>query len=118
MHLLENLIGGGANIIFNYLYNVRDEWTWRPDERLSVRASATTFQQIEQFRLGDGRAWGGGFSVDKSVAERLALSAGVSMLRLSGDSAAGRDPWNQSRAWSSLRWELGSDPGLANTVRR
>jgi len=101
-----------------FLQSLNGSLTWRPDDRLSVRASATTFQQIEQFRLGDGRAWGGGFAVDKRVADRLGLSAGMSMLRLSGDGAAGRDPWNQSRAWSSLRWEIGSDPGLANRVRR
>ena len=91
---------------------------WRPGERLMVSASATTFQQIEQFRLGDGRAWGGGVSMDAGLTERLALSAGVSLLRLSTGGASGSTPWNQSRAWSSLRWELGSDPGLANRGRR
>jgi len=91
---------------------------WSRSDRLSLSLSAMSFQQIEQYRLGDGRALGGGFSVDADVTDRLAFQGGVSVLRHRGGADRLGSPWNQGRAWSSLRVQLGRDPGLANRSGR
>lgn len=83
-------------------------------DRLSATATMTTFQQIEEFRLGDGRAIGGGMSFDLGVTDRTLLSGGLSVLRHRGGGTTSASPWNQTRAWTSLRIELGSDPGLTS----
>ena len=54
---------------------------WRPSERLSVAVSGTTFQQVEQYRLGDGRALGAGVSVDAALNGRVSFAGGFSLLR-------------------------------------
>jgi hypothetical protein len=84
-----------------------------PSERISVTASGMTFQQIEEFRLGEGRALGGGLSFDLGVLSRARLAGGVSVLRHRSDGVGPESPWNQTRAWTGLRIEVGDDPGLA-----
>jgi len=86
---------------------------WRPSERLSVALTGTTFQQIEQYRLGDGRAYGGGFNFDVEVTDRATLTGGASVMRLENRGGSVNSPWNQTRAWSGLRITVGSDPGMA-----
>ena len=90
---------------------------WVASPRVSVAGHVLSFQQIEQFRLGDGRAFGGGLSTDVDLSDRFAFQAGASVLRHrgQGDAASG---WNQSRAWSSLRVQVGADPGPRNRLRR
>ncbi len=87
--------------------------SWRPSERVSLAATGTTFQQIEQYRLGDGRAYGGGFNFDVGVTGRASLTGGVSVMRLENRGGSVNSPWNQTRAWSGLRIAVGSDPGMA-----
>jgi hypothetical protein len=91
---------------------------WSVHERLALALSLTSFQQIDQYRLGDGRAVGAGLSFDVGLTERLTFDGGASLLRQAGVDDRGRSPWNQSRAWSSVRVQLGRDPGLANGARR
>lgn len=85
---------------------------WTPSERVSLSASAMSFQQVEEFRLGDGRAWGGGLGATLGLAERVSLSGGLSVLRQEDRGGSVVDPWNQTRAWSSLRILVGDDPGM------
>lgn len=93
--------------------------TFRPSDRLSLTATGMTFQQVEEFRLGDGRAVGGGLSFDVGLLQRARLAGGVSMLRHRGDEEdVLQSPWNQTRAWTGLRIEVGDDPGLAARRRR
>ncbi len=87
-------------------------------DRLGVAVSGTSFQQIEQYRLGDGRAWGGTVSVDAEVVDRFTLLMGGSVIRHTTSNDGIDRPWNQMRAWSSVRVALGSDPGRANRMRR
>lgn len=89
-----------------------DSW-----ERLSLALSATTFQQVEEFRVGDGRAFGGGLSFDFDATDRMALAGGMSLLRHRDGGSVFTSPWNQTRAWTSLRIAIGEDPGLANRRR-
>jgi hypothetical protein len=91
---------------------------WRFLPSVSASLTGMSFQQIEQYRLGDGRAWGGGASVDVDLTERLAFAGGGSLLRHQGERDGAVSPWSQSRFWTTLRVRLGSDPGLANRPSR
>jgi hypothetical protein len=82
-------------------------------ERLSASLNAMTFQQIEEYRLGEGRAFGGGASADFAWSERISISGGLSIIRHRDGGNVFTSPWNQGRAWTSLRLQLGRDPGLA-----
>ncbi|MEQ1854957.1 MAG: hypothetical protein ABL963_00725 [Longimicrobiales bacterium] len=82
-------------------------------DRLSATATALTFQQIEEYRLGEGRAFGGGASAEYAFGERAFLSAGFSLIRHRDGGNVFTSPWNQGRAWTSLRFDLGRDPGLS-----
>jgi hypothetical protein len=81
---------------------------------LGASLTGLSFQQIEEYRLGEGRAFGGGASADVQVNDRIALSAGFSMIRHRDGGNAFTSPWNQARGWSSLRFAVGGDPGLAD----
>jgi hypothetical protein len=82
-------------------------------DRLNASLSLLSFQQIEEYRLGEGRAFGAGASGDYVLNERMSLSAGVSVIRHRDGGNVFTSPWNQGRAWTSLRFELGGDPGAA-----
>ena len=82
-------------------------------ERLSASVSVLSFQQFEEYRLGQGRAFGGGASADYTFGERASLALGFSMIRHRDGGNVFTSPWNQTRAWSALRFDLGQDPGLA-----
>jgi len=86
---------------------------YRASDGLSVTFQGTTFQQVEEFRIGDGRAIGGGISADASLSDRMTLSGGLSVLRHRDGGTLTTSPWNQSRAWTALRIAVGEDPGIA-----
>lgn len=90
---------------------------YAPAERLNVSLSGMALQQIEEFRVGDGRALGGGLSFDLAVTGRATLAGGVSMLRHRDGGTPFTSPWNQTRGWTSVRINIGDDPGLANRRR-
>jgi hypothetical protein len=87
---------------------------YAPSDVWGVTASGQTFQQVEEFRVGDGRAIGGGISFDLGFGERARLTGGFSMLRHRDGGTTTLSPWNQTRGWTSLRINIGEDPGLAN----
>lgn len=82
--------------------------------RLGAGVSLATFQQIEEFRLGQGRAVSLGGTLDFAVADGMELFGGFSITRHRDGGTVFTSPWNQSRAWTSFRWSVGEDPGLAN----
>ncbi len=86
---------------------------WSVHERVAVTVDASAFQQIEEFRLGDGVVLGGGAAVDLDVTTYARLSGGAHVYRQSWDNRAGDTDWNQVRAFASLRLGFGRDPGLA-----
>jgi len=100
-----------------FLSSVDAAVRFSPTERLTTSLNAIAFQQIEEYRLGQGRGFGGGASADFAWRERIALSGGVSLIGHRDGGNAFTSPWNQGRAWTSLRFELGQDPGLANRRR-
>jgi hypothetical protein len=82
--------------------------------QLSASATATSFQQIEEYRLGQGRALGAGGSVEYGFRADATASGGASIIRHRGGDDVFSSPWNQTRAWMSVRFDVGRDPGLAN----
>jgi len=87
-------------------------------DRLSASVTALTFQQIEEYRLGEGRAFGGSVAADYALGERSSIVAGFSLIRHRDGGNVFTSPWNQGRAWSSVRFELGRDPGLPRGAGR
>jgi hypothetical protein len=85
----------------------------RVHSRVALAATGTGFQQIEEFRVGDGRILGIALTGDVAVSERVRLDAGGAAYRMRDGTRSDAYDWNQLRAWSSLRVELGRDPGLA-----
>lgn len=85
-----------------------------PSEVWGITASGQTFQQIEEFRVGDGRAIGGGLSFDVGFGQRARFTGGFSVLRHRDGGTSTLSPWDQTRGWTSLRINVGRDPGLAN----
>ena len=94
-----------------YLSSVEGSLAWTPSERTHLTFSARSFQQIEQYRLGDGRALGAGFSGGVGLTEDISVSGGASVLRHRTDGGVAASPWNQVRASTSVRLEVGADPG-------
>lgn len=93
---------------------------WSHESGWSAYAGLSSFQQIEQYRLGDGGAWGGRLSVGLPVSERMNVESGVSLLRY-GDvqgATALRPGWTQSRGWARVRVKIGSEPSGVRGVRR
>ena len=101
-----------------FLHSADASVRWTFTERFSASVAGTSFQQIEQYRLGDGRAWGGNLGFDAELTERFTFRAGGSVIRHTTSNDGIETPWNQMRAWSSLRVTLGSDPGRASRLRR
>jgi hypothetical protein len=91
---------------------------YQASDELSVSAHGTTFQQIEEFRLGDGRAFGGGLMFDLRVLDRATLSGGATVIKHRDGGTSSLSPWNQTRAWSALRIDVGGDPGIAQRRNR
>ena len=83
-------------------------------DRLNASVSLLTFQQIEEYRLGEGRAFGVGASADYVLSGRTSLAGGLSIIRHRDGGNVFTSPWDQGRAWTSLRFELGGDPGLVD----
>lgn len=81
--------------------------------RATITATGTGFQQIEEFRLGDGRTLGIGLAADVLLSERMQFNAGAGAYRVTGGRPGESLDWSQLRGWSTLRVELGRDPGLS-----
>jgi opacity protein-like surface antigen len=88
---------------------------WRPEFR--TRVFGTSFQQFEAFRLGDGRAYGGGFGLEWTVTDRILLDGAISVIRQEAGRDGPNDAWSQTRASLGLRYEFGEDPGLRRRRR-
>lgn len=85
---------------------------WQATTDLALRASGTSFQQFEAFRLGDGRAVGGGLAAEWAATAAASIDAGLLVVRQDAGRGAADDVWNQTRAWFGLRWAFGDDPGM------
>ena len=86
---------------------------YMPSERVGASLTLMSFQQVEEYRLGDGRAFGASASIDYELSPRTSVLGGLSLLRHRDGGNVFTSPWNQTRAWTSVRVELGGDPGLS-----
>ena len=86
--------------------------SWQPMDRMELALDGTAFQQIEQFRVGEGIVWGGGASMNLVLLENLTLSGGGTMFRQTYNNRPGMADWNQRRGWLALRASFGGDPGM------
>jgi hypothetical protein len=82
-------------------------------EPLYVALDATAFQQIEEFRVGDGTVLGGGGAIGWEFSTRTSLDAGFNVYRQTFKGRPGSPDWNQARGWASLRIGFGREPGNA-----
>lgn len=100
-----------------FLQSVDAAVRYQPFSSLSLRLTGTSFQQFEAFRVGDGRAVGGGLDGTWEVSPRVSLNGGFLVLRQDAGRDAPDDVWNQNRSWFGLRYAFGEDPGLRRRAR-
>lgn len=91
---------------------------WTPVERLSLFVDGTAFQQIEEFRLGEGVVYGGGGGFELRLFGRTELIAGANVYRQNFENRASAADWNQKRAFAALSVGIGEDPGAARRPGR
>jgi hypothetical protein len=91
---------------------------WLPREQLSVTIDGTAFQQIEQFRIGEGVVYGAGTSASYAITGSTSLSGGFHVYRQTFENRPSGVNWNQTRGWAALRIGFGRDPGLRTAERR
>jgi hypothetical protein len=84
---------------------------WQASSALSLSFNGSAFQQIEEFRVGDGTVLGGGLGFDYAFRSRTSLQGGYHIYRQTFEGRPGVADWNQSRGWASLRIGFGRDPG-------
>ncbi len=90
---------------------------WQPRPELTLAIDSTAFQQIEQFRIGEGAVLGGAASGAWRVRDGLELSGGLSAYRQAFENRPSGVDWNQWRGWAALRIGFGRDPGMAAVTR-
>lgn len=91
---------------------------WSPLESLSLFATGSAFQQIEEFRLGEGVVYGWGGGVEAQLARRVELIGGASIYRQNFENRESAADWNQLRAYAGLSFGFGEDPGAARRPGR
>lgn len=84
---------------------------WQALPRVALSLDGTAFQQIEQFRIGEGVVYGGGASADIALLPNLSILGGANIYRQTFENRPGMEDWNQLRAWTTLRASFGRDPG-------
>jgi hypothetical protein len=128
-------VGGGARIkgpeylTFTGSYN--REWgngaamssgslaaVWSRNDRLAVTVRSSAFQQVQEFRVGQGMVLGIGGSLDIGLTERVDLSGGADLYRQTFKDQPGALDWNQLRGWMTFRIGFGEDPGMRQEVGR
>jgi hypothetical protein len=107
--------GAGA-----FLSSVDASVHWTTRGGFDVGVNGTAFQQILEFRVGDGRVWGGGVTAAAQLPWRARLDGGAALYHHAPRGRATESPWNQTRVWTSLSVPFGDDPGApqAPVLRR
>jgi hypothetical protein len=84
---------------------------WQPTATVDVNLRAVAMQQLEEFRIGEGRLWGGGAGLGAELRPGLHLSGGLDVFRQTHVNRPGRTDWNQRRGWMMLQVDFGRDAG-------
>jgi hypothetical protein len=95
-----------------YLGSVELSASWQALERLRLGAYGTAFQQILEFRVGEAAVLGIGGTLDYDFTDQIGISAGGTLYQQNYDNRPSAIDWNQKRAWVSLAWRFGRDPGM------
>jgi hypothetical protein len=90
---------------------------WRPNDRLAVTLRGSAFQQVQEFRVGQGMVLGLGGGLDIGLTERVALSGGADLYHQTFKDQPGALDWNQLRGWMTFRVGFGEDPGMQEVGR-
>ncbi len=85
---------------------------WSPNDRLAVTLRGSAFQQVQEFRVGQGMVLGYGAGVNLGVTQRVELSGGADLYQQTFKDQPGALDWNQLRGWMTLRIGFGDDPGM------
>lgn len=93
-----------------FLSSAETSLRYEPTDRLEVGLQGTAFQQFEEFRVGDGRVYGGGLTLGFDVRQDTRFDGGAAVYRHTRDGAPGDRLWNQTRLWASVRYDFGRDP--------
>jgi hypothetical protein len=91
--------------------------TWNPRDDIRISGHGTAFQQIFEFRTGNAAVLGAGITADARLTSRLRLAGGAALYRQNVDNRPSGADWNQTRAWTSLEFTFGDDPGLRGALR-
>jgi len=95
-----------------FLSNADASVRWQATPELGIQARGTAFQQVEDFRVGEGVVVGGGMGIDLRLWEGIRLEGGMDVYHQTFENRPSAVDWNQIRAHSSLRIPVGGDPGL------
>jgi len=91
---------------------------WSPWDRLSLYVDGSSFQQIEEYRVGDGVVNGVGGGLELELLPRTRLLTGANVYRQDFENRSSAADWNQLRAFASLNIGFGEDPGAARRPGR
>ena len=91
---------------------------WSPGERFAVFLNGTAFQQIEEYRVGEGAVLGFGGGTEMELLPRTRLLTGANLYRQNFENRSSAADWNQLRAYASLNIGFGEDPGAARRPGR
>jgi hypothetical protein len=95
-----------------YLGSAELSASWQALEQLRLGLYGTAFQQILEFRVGEAAVLGIGSTLDYDLNDQIGISAGGTLYRQNYDNRPSALDWNQKRAWVSLAWHFGRDPGM------
>ncbi len=92
--------------------------TWEMTSDVSLSLTGTAFQQIQEFRLGEGTALGGGLAATARLPwQGVRVNTGISIFRAGTENRTLQPDWNQVRGYWNLTVPIGSDPGLTGSQR-
>jgi hypothetical protein len=97
-----------------FLSSLDAQGRWRPRERLELGVLLTSFQQVLEYRVGEGRVWGGGLSLGAELPWRARLDGGAALYRHGPRGRRTESAWTQSRVWTTLTLPFGTDPAMAS----
>lgn len=100
-----------------YLHGADASMRWSSSPSWSIGVTGTTLQQIAAYRLGDGRAWGGGIDGHWEFMKGIEITASGFLLRQDAGRDEPNDIWNQTRASVAVRYAFGEDPALRGLSR-
>ncbi|HKJ92161.1 MAG TPA: hypothetical protein VJ957_03280, partial [Longimicrobiales bacterium] len=86
--------------------------TWRPNDHLGATLRGSAFQQVQEFRVGQGLVLGFGGMLDIGLTQRMDLTGGADLYQQTFKDRPGALDWNQLRGWMTLRIGFGDDPGM------